>query len=72
MHYFLLSFLFQVNYVLYNIPITIDRIFTDQYVRLWGAQGWADVAAILITSLAGYEEETARSFQCLKISPWLV
>ena len=65
MHYFLLSFLFQVNYVLYNIPITIDRIFTDQYVRLWGAQGWADVAAILITSLAGYEEEQLHVCFCV-------
>lgn len=54
MHYFLLAFLFQVNYVLYNKPISIDRIFTDRYVRIWNSSGWADVAAILLTSLAGY------------------
>jgi hypothetical protein len=54
LHYFLLAFLFQLNYVLYNKSITIDRIFTDHYVRLWNPSGWADVSAILLTSLAGY------------------
>jgi protein SYS1 len=53
-HYFLLAFLFQLNSVLYNKSVTVDRIFTDQYVRLWHTSGWADVSAILLASLAGY------------------
>lgn len=52
-HYFLLALLFQINYVLYNKPITIDRIFTDKYVRMWDSEGWADISAILLASLAG-------------------
>lgn len=39
--------------MLYNTSITLDRIFTDRYVRLWQPAGWADVAAILLASLAG-------------------
>ena len=53
-HYLLLAFLFQINNVLYNKSITIDRIFTDKHVRLWHSSGWADVSAILLASLAGY------------------
>lgn len=53
-HYFLLGFLFQVNYVLYNKSITVDRIFTDKYVRLWHTSGWADVSAIVLANLVGY------------------
>jgi hypothetical protein len=60
LHYFLLAFLFQLNYVLYNKSITIDRIFTDHYVRLWNPSGWADVSAILLTSLAGYVGDAGR------------
>jgi hypothetical protein len=52
-HYFLLAFLFQVNHVLYNTSITIDRIFTDRYIHLWNSQGWPDVCAIFIGSLVG-------------------
>lgn len=52
-HYFTLAFLFQVNSVLYQTTVTIDRIFTDRYLTLWVASGWADVAAIVVGSLVG-------------------
>jgi hypothetical protein len=53
LHYFLLAICIQINHVLYSTSITIDRIFTDEYVRLWGQAGWADVTAILLVSLVG-------------------
>jgi hypothetical protein len=53
LHYFLLAVCIQINHVLYNTSITIDRIFTDEYVRLWGQAGWAEVTAILLVSLVG-------------------
>ena len=53
LHYFLLSFLFQVNHVFYNTSITIDRIFTDKYIRLWHTSGWADICAIMIGAVVG-------------------
>lgn len=54
-HYFLLAVCIQINSVLYRTSITIDRIFTDEYVRLWSpkAGSWADVSAILLVSLVG-------------------
>lgn len=52
-HYALLAFLIQVNHVLYKTSITIDRIFTDKYVRLWHTKGWPDVLAIIVASLFG-------------------
>jgi hypothetical protein len=52
-HYFLLALLFEINHVFYSTSITIDRIFTDRYVRLWEMTGWPDVAAVVIASLAG-------------------
>jgi hypothetical protein len=55
LHYFLLAVCIQINSVLYRTSITIDRIFTDEYVRLWSKQAgsWADVSAILLVSLVG-------------------
>lgn len=53
LHYFLLAFCIQVNNVLYSTSITIDRIFTTEYVSLWKRAGWADVTAILLVSLVG-------------------
>jgi hypothetical protein len=53
-HYTIQGFLFQVNFLLYNTSITIDRIFTDQYVQLWHPAGWPDVAAIFFSALFGY------------------
>ncbi len=54
LHYVLLGFLFQINYLLFNKSVTIDRIFTDQYVRIWKASGWIDVWTLLLGSLFGY------------------
>jgi hypothetical protein len=45
--------LFQINYLFYRTSITIDRIFTDSYVRIWHRSGWPDVCAIVLASLAG-------------------
>jgi hypothetical protein len=53
-HYVILGFLFQINHVLYNSSITIDRIFTDKYLHLYSLQSWADNAAILLSSAFGY------------------
>lgn len=52
-HYVVLGFLVQVNYVIFGTSITLDRVFTDEYVGLWTAAGWADTLAILIASLVG-------------------
>jgi hypothetical protein len=48
LHYFLLAVCLQINHVFYSSSITIDRLFTADYVRLWKASGWPDVAAILL------------------------
>jgi hypothetical protein len=53
--YFAQSVLFQLNAVLYsNSAVTVDRIFTDQYVHLWKSQGWPDCLAIFFAGLVGY------------------
>ena len=52
-HYFILGVLFQINYLFYSTSITVDRIFTDTYVRIWHPSGWPDVCAIVLASLAG-------------------
>ncbi len=52
-HYVILGFLVQVNYVVFGTSITLDRVFSDKYVSLWTAVGWADTIAILLTSLVG-------------------
>jgi hypothetical protein len=52
--YFAQSVLFQINAVLYsNSAVTVDRIFTDQYVHLWKSQGWPDCLAIFLAGLVG-------------------
>ncbi len=53
LHYLALSFIFQINYVLFGSSITIDRIFTTKYLQLWTAEGWIDNSAILISSIVG-------------------
>jgi Integral membrane protein S linking to the trans Golgi network len=53
-HYFILGVLFQLNYLFYSTSITVDRIFTDTYVRIWHPSGWPDVCAIVLASLAGW------------------
>lgn len=53
LHYALLAFFIQVNSFLYGSNITIDRIFTDRYIRLWHHRGLPDVCAVTLASLAG-------------------
>jgi len=53
LHYLVLSFLFQINYVLYGTSITIDRIFTVKYVKMWHADGFIDICSFLISSVVG-------------------
>lgn len=52
-HYLFLGFLFQVNHVFYGTSITLDRIFTDEYIELWTWSGWCDNSAILLSSVLG-------------------
>ena len=53
-HYLILGFIIQVNHVLFNTSITVDRIFVAQnYLNLWSLEGWIDNLAILLTSCVG-------------------
>lgn len=49
LHYLILSFLFQISYVLSGSYITIDRIFTNKYIQLWTKEGWIDNITILLS-----------------------
>ena len=53
-HYLVLGFMFQINHVFYGTSVTIDRMFTDKYLKIWSAIGWADNMAVLLSSLVGY------------------
>ena len=53
-HYLILSFLFQVNHVMFGTSITIDRIFTGKYLNIWSARSWLDCGAILTSSVIGW------------------
>jgi len=53
LHYVFLGFLFQVNYVVFGASITLDRVFSDKYVKMWTLIGWADTSAVLVASLMG-------------------
>ena len=52
-HYLVLGVMFQINHVLYSTSITVDRMFTDKYLRLWSLIGWADNMAVLLSSIVG-------------------
>jgi len=52
-HYVFLGFLFQANYVVFGTSITLDRIFSDKYLRFWTALGWIDTLAVLLASMLG-------------------
>ena len=52
-HYVFLGFIFQVNHVLFNTAVTIDRVFTGKYLNLWSMKGLADNIAILLSYLFG-------------------
>lgn len=52
-HYLVLSILFQISHYLTGATITIDRIFTANYLQLWTKEGWIDNTAILLSSVIG-------------------
>uniref|UniRef100_A0A7S4QIC6 Protein SYS1 homolog n=1 Tax=Ditylum brightwellii TaxID=49249 RepID=A0A7S4QIC6_9STRA len=52
-YYAILGFIFQVNHVIFATSITMDRIFTTQYLDVWSATGWIDNSAVLTSSVAG-------------------
>lgn len=52
-HYFILCFFVQANHFVFGTSITIDRIFTAQYLNIWTHEGWIDNSAILLSSLTG-------------------
>jgi hypothetical protein len=52
-HYFVLALCLQVNSVLYKTSTSLDRIFTDKYVKVWHTSGWPDAMAILIAAVMG-------------------
>ena len=52
-HYLVLSILFQISHSITGASITIDRIFTANYLQLWTKEGWIDNTAILISSVVG-------------------
>ena len=64
-HYLVLGFMFQINHVLYSTSITVDRMFTDKYLRLWSLIGWADNMAVLLSSIVGYVKSFWISLCCL-------
>lgn len=48
-HYFFLGLFFEVNYVLYGRSVTVDRMFTDEYLRIWERSGWQDTLAVFVS-----------------------
>ncbi|CAJ1955864.1 unnamed protein product [Cylindrotheca closterium] len=52
-HYLLLGLLLELNKIFYGTSITIERIFTDNYVKVFAWRGWSDISAILLSSLMG-------------------
>jgi hypothetical protein len=63
-NYLVLGFMFQINHVLYNNSVTIDRIFTDKFLNLWSIGGWADNAAVLLSSLVWYVKLKQNGILC--------
>ena len=54
-HYLFLGILFQLNHILYGQSITIDRMFTDEYIQIWHTIGWPDSFAVFLSySIVGY------------------
>lgn len=65
--YFCLVVCFQINHVLYNTSLTIDRVFTDTYLRLWQV----DALSVLLANLCGSVMLTIiveKSKKCLDFS----
>mmetsp|Transcript_2103 Transcript_2103/g.3847 ORF Transcript_2103/g.3847 Transcript_2103/m.3847 type:complete len:212 (-) Transcript_2103:466-1101(-) len=53
LHYLILTILFQINSLLFGNSITIDRIFTCQYLNIWTSEGRIDAVTLLISSVIG-------------------
>ena len=54
-HYSVLCICYQCNHVLFGTSITIDRIFTDHYIRTsLYRSGSSDMIAIILASVLGY------------------
>jgi hypothetical protein len=72
-HYVFLGLIFQVNHVLFATTITIDRIFTDDYLDVRSAMGWVDNSAVLTSSLVGLSSYALffiySFFSCLRSPP---
>jgi hypothetical protein len=52
-HYLILGLMVQINHFIFATSVTIDRIFTDEYLTVWTAKGWIDSFAILFSYLFG-------------------
>jgi len=48
-HYVFYGLIIQINHLFFGINITIDRIFTTNYLNFWSAEGWIDNSAVLLT-----------------------
>jgi hypothetical protein len=53
LHYIILCLLIQLNFLIFNTNVTIDRIFTAKHLSLWTREGRIDAMAIFISSLCG-------------------
>lgn len=53
LHYLILSFMFQMNSIIYGSNVTIDRIFTAKHLNLWTKEGRIDAMTIVLSSLIG-------------------
>ncbi len=53
-HYLILATFLQINRALFGTTVTLDRIFTANYLNLWNASGWVDNVTILLSFLMGY------------------
>lgn len=47
-HYLFLGLLFQINWVLYGQSVKIERMFTDDYLKIWH-NGWQDAIAVFLS-----------------------
>jgi len=52
-HYVFLGLMFEINSLFFGKSITIDRIFTDKYIKMWSSSGVADSFAVLCSSVVG-------------------
>lgn len=52
-HYFVLATFLQINKALFGSTVTLDRIFTPNYLNLWNKSGWVDNGTILLSFVVG-------------------